>query len=520
MNTLLLKEDYLRILKIIPEPIVITDTSPIIIYVNPAFEKLTGYKLPEVKGKNPRILKSDKTPLKVYQKIYRALTGCKSFTTKKMVNRRKDGSLYQVNASYFPVCAEGKPVFYVQIQHDISEHKKTEEELTKHAIQLEKLSRSLQETLVKEKALLESIGDGVVAIDKKSKIIALNKKTETIFGWKSQEMLGKPFFSQFKLKDENGKIIPKKLHPPQLALTTGQVINGIYYLNKYLNKENASQLPLLITSSPVILNNEVIGTITIYHDVSQQVAIDRAKDEFVSITSHELRTPLSTISWSLERLREEDNTYSASQKKNLDQISRQTRNMIRLINDLLVATRMELGVYSYKYEEVNPLDIAKNVIEDLIDEMENKKIKFSSLLDKKIRAYKTYSNALHIILENLLSNAVKYTPTGGKVSLRMSEIGNTLVMRISDSGFGIPKSAREKIFQKGYRTNNVKGKFEGSGLGLYITKTMVDHMEGSISIKSKRNKGVTFTVTLPVLEEIIQKNERVLYNKLPEQISL
>ena len=519
MNTLLTELpkiktlDYLRILKIIPEPIVITDTNPCIFYVNPAFEKLTGYKLSEVKGKNPRILKSGKTPLKVYQKIYRTLTGSKSFTTKEVINRRKNGSFYQVNASYFPVYAEGKAVFYVQIQHDITEYKKSEEELTKRAIQLEKLSRSLQEALVKEKALLESIGDGVVAIDERGEIIALNKKAEALFGWQERKMLGKPFFSQFKLKDEKGKTVPRKLRPPQLALTTGQVVRGIYYVS------NHSRLPLLITSSPVILNNEVVGAVTVYRDVSQQVAIDRIRDEFVSIASHELRTPLSAISWSLERLFENDKEYSTLQKKSLDQISRQTKNMLKLINDLLVATKMELGVYSYKYEEVNPLNIAENVIEGLTDEIKNKKINLKLNLDKSINAYMTYSNAIYIILENLLSNAVKYTPIGGKISLRMSKLKNYLFLRVSDSGLGIPKSAIEKVFQKAYRADNVKLKSEGSGLGLYIAKTMVDYMKGKISLKSVRGNGTIFTVILPIVEKTIQKDKR-LYNQLVGQISL
>jgi len=98
--------------------------------------------------------------------------------------------------------------------------------------------------------------------------------------------------------------------------------------------------------------------------------------------SHELRTPLSAISWSLERLFENDKEYSTLQKKSLDQISRQTKNMLKLINDLLVATKMELGVYSYKYEEVNPLNIAENVIEGLTDEIKNKKINLKLNLDK------------------------------------------------------------------------------------------------------------------------------------------
>ncbi|MBI2196600.1 PAS domain S-box protein [Candidatus Daviesbacteria bacterium] len=495
--------DYLPALKILPEAVVITDTNPDIVYINPAFERLTGYKLAEVKGKNPRILKSGQTPLRVYRALYQALMSGKPFTTKEVINKRKDGSLYQINASYIPIEKNGKPVFYVQIQHDITEYTEAETELAKRASQLVTLNRSLQEEFVKEKALLESIGDGVIAMDKKGEIIALNNKTEAIFGWKTQDVLGKSLFAEFKLADEHGKIIPKALRPIQLALTTAQVGHGIYFLIR----KGVEKLPLFITSAPVILDGTVVGAVNIYRNVSQQVAIDRAKDEFLYFASHTLRTPLSAVAWSLERLNEEGQKYSAEQKKFLDRIYEQTQRMIQLTNDLLDATRMEFGILSYKYEEVNPLKIASDVIEDLENRIKDKKIKFKLISGRDIKAYQTYSNAIYMIMHNLLSNAVKFTPAGGTVSLKISRTEKELILQISDSGVGIPKGAQERIFQKMYRAHNVKDKFEGSGLGLYITSGIINHMGGKITVKSSIKQGTVFTVILPVALEIIQSKQ-------------
>lgn len=356
--------DFQRILKIIPEPVIVTDTNPCIVYVNPALEKLTGYKLAELVGKNPRILKSGKTPETVYQRLYRALTGGKSFSTREVINKRKDGSLYQIDASYVPIVTGGKTVFYVQIQHDITAHKKAEAELAGHAAELEKMNKS--------------------------------------------------------------------------------------------------------------------------------------KDEFIYFASHTLRTPLSAVAWSIERLSEDNDGYSAKQQKSLNLIYDQTQRMIKLTNDLLDATRMEFGVLAYKYEETNPQTVASNVIIDLKDRIRKKKIKFKFTSGKDIRAYKTYSNAIYMILHNLLSNAVKFTPIGGKVGLKISKTEIELILQVSDSGIGIPRSAQEKIFQKMYRAQNVKDKFEGSGLGLYIISGIISHMGGKISVESKQGKGTTFTVWLPV----------------------
>ncbi|OGE19622.1 hypothetical protein A3J19_00995 [Candidatus Daviesbacteria bacterium RIFCSPLOWO2_02_FULL_41_8] len=494
---------YLSLFKILPEPTVITDASLSIVYINPALEKLSGYKFSEVKGKNPNIFKSGKTPPRVYQALHRALIGGKSFTTKEMINKRKDGSLYQINSSYVPIKEAGKSAFYIQIQHDITEQKKAETELAEHAARLEALNRSLKEEFVKGEALLESIGDGVIAMDKKGAIIALNKKTEVIFGWKTKNMLGKSVFTEFKLADEQGKIIPKDMRPIQLALTTAQVGHGIYFLVK----KGVEKIPLFITSAPVILDGIVVGAVNIYRNVSQQVAIDRAKDDFLYFASHTLRTPLSAVAWSIERLNEDGQNFSVEQKKSLNRIYDQTQKMIQLTNDLLDVTRMEFGILSYKYEEANPLMIAADLIADLKNRIKDKKITFNFTSGKDIKTYKTYSNAIYIILHNLLSNAVKFTPIGGKVSLKISNTEKELVLQVSDSGVGIPKTAQARIFQKMYRAHNVRDKFEGSGLGLYITSGIINHMGGKITVKSKLGQGTTFTVVLPFALEIIQSRQ-------------
>ncbi len=411
--------------------------------------------------------------------------------------RRYDG-LYR----YFLV--RGVPVFstdgniheWVGTCIDISDRKKAEEELVKRAEQMEDLNRFLKEESVKKEALLESIGDAIIALDEKKKIMALNKNTEPIFGWKTKDVLGKPLFSLFKLADETGKILPPNLRPPQLALATNQVIRGIYLLIK--GKQN--NLPLQITSAPVILEKKTIGVITVYKDISQQIAIDRAKDEFVSIASHELRTPLSTIAWSIEQLVEDERKLSNPQIKSLNRIYSQTQRIIKLTNDLLDATKMELGVFPYKLEEINPLDIASDAIIDLSSQIELKKIKFKTHFGKGINAYKTYSNALYMILHNLLSNAIKFTPKGGKISLSITKEEKEIIFQVSDSGLGIPKTAQDKIFQKAYRAGNVKGKFEGSGFGLYITKATIDRLGGSITVKSVKNKETVFTVILPLTQ--------------------
>lgn len=375
----------------------------------------------------------------------------------------------------------------LEIFSDITERKKMEEQL---AIS----NRALQEALIRVRALFANIGEGVIATDKNGKIIALNKMAEVISGFKTNNLLGKSLFSMFRLEDQQGQLISKSLHPVNLALESNQVIRGTYLLKK----DSLNPLPLFITSSPVALKGETIEGVTIFRDISEQMAIDKAKDEFVFTVSHELRTPLSAMSWIIERVFEEKDQMSEKLKKYLGDTYSQTQRMLELVNNLLNATRMELGVFSYKYEDINLKDIVTEIASEFENKINDKKIVFKSAISKDTNMRKIYPSAIPIILRNLMSNAIKFTPVGGKINLKISKIENQLVIAVTDSGIGIPRQDLAKIFQKTYRAQNVKGKFDGSGLGLYIIKGIIDHMGGKIVVKSRKIKGTTFTIILPL----------------------
>ncbi|MBI2315156.1 MEDS domain-containing protein [Candidatus Daviesbacteria bacterium] len=298
------------------------------------------------------------------------------------------------------------------------------------------------------------------------------------------------------------------LHPADvkhtLAVWNKAVRTKSAYETEYrIRRYDGVYFHFLVRGIPVMNENgdiqEWVGTCV---DITNRKEMERVKSEFISIASHQLRTPLSAISWAVESLSEiECKNRSANCKKYLEQVDNQTKKMIKLTENMLDVTKMELGVFSFKYEEINPLKVALKVIEDYKDQIKNKKIKFKFIKDTDIQPYKTYSNAIVTILSNLLSNAVKFTPIGGRIILRIAKKNSQLLIEVSDSGVGIPKSAQAKIFQKAYRATNVKSQFEGTGFGLYITKTMIDRMGGEIIVKSVRRKGTTFRVILPFKQE-------------------
>jgi two-component system sensor histidine kinase VicK len=174
--------------------------------------------------------------------------------------------------------------------------------------------------------------------------------------------------------------------------------------------------------------------------------------------------------------------------------------MVTLVNALLNVSRLELGTFVI---EPKPTDMSK-AIKDTIDEykkqVDDKKIKLSYSFGKNIPIIPADPKLLHMIIENILSNAVKYTPESGKIEILLSlDKQKNVLMKISDTGYGIPKNLQDKIFTKLFRADNVREKdTEGTGLGLYIVKSIIDNSDGKIWFTSEENKGTTFFVTIPI----------------------
>lgn len=229
--------------------------------------------------------------------------------------------------------------------------------------------------------------------------------------------------------------------------------------------------------------------------------VDGVKSEFVSVAAHQLRTPLTGIKWSYTTLLEKDTgplnkVQEEIVKKGLETID----YTISVINDLLNTARLEEG----KTEFNSTVQAIGPVIDEIIKQhqptIEEKKIDLD--IDVPLSSsfsFKFDRERLSIVFDNILANAVKYTPPGGKISLKSFRREKDVQFKITDTGIGIPKKDIDKIFSKFYRSKNAVG-FEtsGSGLGLYVAKTIVEKHGGTITLESEENQGTTFTITLPI----------------------
>ncbi len=359
-------------------------------------------------------------------------------------------------------------------------------------------TKSLEIIRAKQGAVLLSIGDGLIATDEKGKIILINKTAEKLLG-KSNEVVGN-FFSEIPLlNDESGTPVQLDKHPVTMALKSGITTTGTTYYNV---RKDKTMFPVSITVTPVILAGKVIGTIKVFRDVTYEREIDKAKTEFVSLASHQLRTPLSTVNWYSEMLLAGDvGDLNEKQKKYLDEVYRSNQRMVELVNALLDVSRLELGTFVIEPESTDICKLARDVVDEQEPQINARKIKFSLSCSKKILFMQADPKLLRMVMQNILSNAVKYTPERGRVKMAISLFNKkNILIKISDTGYGIPKNQHSKIFTKLFRADNVRDKdTNGTGLGLYIVKSIVENSGGKIWFESpKENFGTTFYVTLPI----------------------
>jgi signal transduction histidine kinase len=227
---------------------------------------------------------------------------------------------------------------------------------------------------------------------------------------------------------------------------------------------------------------------------------NRMKSEFVSIVSHQLRAPLSNLKWTIDLLLSEK--INLEQEKGLEfleVLEQNTQRMGDLISDLLTVSRIEQGKFIARNKDVNLKDLIDEVIGDLKIFYETSKASVSFESEEGLPQISLDPSQIKIVITNLLDNAIRYVNDNGKIEMKLRKNGNNLRFEIKDNGVGIPSGDQRHIFQKFFRSQNaLKKQTSGSGLGLYIAKSIVEKAGGSINFKSQEGSGSTFWFALPL----------------------
>lgn len=359
------------------------------------------------------------------------------------------------------------------------------------------INKKLETEKARDEAILTSVGDGLIVTDTERRVMIMNSPAETMLGWSFSDFEGKILSDFVAVVDKDDQFLPTERMPLHLAISSGHKITASSY---FYTRKDRTKFPVAITAAPVTLGREVIGGVLIFRDITKEYDIDKAKSEFVSLASHQIRTPLSTIRWYIEMLLAGDvGQLNDKQKNYLAEVYTSNRRMIELINALLNVSRLELGTFVVEPEPTNLVEVAEAALKELEHLIGNNQFKIIKDYDPLLPAINVDPKLMRMIFQNLISNAVKYTPAGGEIRIAIKKQANNIAIEVTDNGYGIPQYQQGQVFTKLFRADNIKEKdAEGTGLGLYIVKSIIDQAGGTIGFKSTENKGTTFYLTLPL----------------------
>jgi PAS domain S-box-containing protein len=341
----------------------------------------------------------------------------------------------------------------------------------------------------KTMAMIENLTDGILLLNNKNEVEIVSPLVVDFFRKVKADIVGKNIVDLFdteELKQLEELLIDSKKKK----------------VNKVVKKETSIGKRMDIEVNTVFLGEESEGgVLIILHDVTRDKLVERMKTEFVSIAAHQLRTPLSAIKWTLRMVLDGDTgVLTDEQKELLEKTYISNERMISLINDLLNVSRIEEGRFLYKQQLASIEEIVSVIIDSSQELLKMKKMTLTFDKPKEpLPQVSVDKEKMELAVQNLLENAVKYTPEGGKINISLEKDNNNIVFKIKDTGVGIPDNQHERIFTKFFRGDNViRMETEGSGLGLYTTRNIIDAHKGKIWFDSKEGEGTTFYFTLPI----------------------
>ncbi|MFA6159723.1 MAG: HAMP domain-containing sensor histidine kinase [Parcubacteria group bacterium] len=273
------------------------------------------------------------------------------------------------------------------------------------------------------------------------------------------------------------------------------IMTATYFISK--NYEDPS---VLVISECLVVVVVFILEMLVTRFVEQITKLNRMKSEFVSIASHQLRTPLSAIKWETElMLKKFKKGLNKKQVKNIENIYAINQRMIHLVNDLLDVARIDQNRLILKKQKFNLVEIVKEVVAETVPKAKPRNIEISIYAKKKLPFVLGDAEKIRLVVDNLLDNAVKYTNSGGRIKIGIFKSNDSLIFEITDNGVGIPQEQVGRVFEKFFRSDNAsRYQTDGTGLGLYIAKNIIEQLDGKIWFQSIENAGSVFSFSLPI----------------------
>ena len=378
------------------------------------------------------------------------------------------------------------------------------EEIAELKLSKRELLSLLSETLTeknKVEGVLQSIDNGVFAVDWDGKIILFNRAAEEMTKLKKEEIIGQ-FCEQFLyLIDEKGNSQSADAPLADAFSTEKDIHIPLSYLKSV--KQNG-KIPVSVTYISVkgIKDALVLG-ICVFKDLRKQKELEKMKSDFVSMAAHELRTPLTSIRGYLSVLDEEltdiDEEYQEFIKRALTSAMR----LDTLVKNMLSVAKIERGKIPLFFSDFPPNEDFEIILNNLKNKIDRKKIKITIEVDESIKTVYGDRDKIKEVLINFIENAVNYTPVNGKIDISVKKKNRMVEFRVTDSGIGLSRKDQKKLFQKFSQIKKPSmTDATGTGLGLYISKLIIKMHKGKIGVRSEGDgKGSSFFFLIPERKE-------------------
>jgi two-component system NtrC family sensor kinase len=384
---------------------------------------------------------------------------------------------------YVPLKVGGRPIGVLAVENRVARENFENRHVTLlsaladfAAIALENADLYLTTERERDKlsSVLTEIKDGVIIFDDQGGIVLLNHTVRRAFALPESDYTGKLVLDVFKHKELREALAGTMKVP----LGTPEVV-----------AEDERTYSVRLTEI------EGVGTVATLHDVSYLKELDRVKSEFVNMVSHDLRSPLTSILGYIELL-PRAGELNDQQHEFIKRVKQSVHNITDLVNDLLNLGQLEMGLNEDM--EVLSLDtLIHETVFPLHQRAEQQAQTLDIVVAKNLPKIRGNPTQLRQVIDNLVSNAIKYTPDGGIITLQTEVQDQQIIIYVRDNGPGIPAEEQEKIFDRFFRASNVPKEVQGTGLGLHITKTIVEKHDGRIWLQSSK-QGTTFAVMFPI----------------------
>jgi PAS domain S-box-containing protein len=471
---------------------------------NQAAERMFGYREEEVIGKHISIL-IPKDRLNEEDMIINCIRQGQRVQHFRTIRLKKDGQSLPISLTVSPVKGmDGTIIGASKIARDISDQVRAETETKQHMENLELLI-SVGKT-ISEKLDLESILQKLTDITTRLTGAELgaffynmiddmgeSRLLFTLSGapWESFEKFGitldttifqKTFSGEGILRSDNTLAVP-------VISPSGEVIGGLFFAHHQpgmFTEEHEKLLTGIASQAAVAIENAKL-----YEEVK---TLNTRKDEFIGVAGHELKTPITTIKGYLQLL--EDQSPEGLTKDFIEKALRQVNKLNRLITDLLDVTRIHAGKLDYTISRCSLIDLVKECVET-VSQIHTSYVIESRLPDDDLLVMAD-ATKIEQVLINFLINAIKYSPGQNKIVVQVTRESGQAVVSVHDLGMGIPKQHLNNIFNQYYRVSNSQHVIGGLGIGLYISKEIIDRHHGSMWVESEEGKGSTFYFALPL----------------------